>query len=135
MNKKIAIFSLCVTVLSSRGGSACKTTNQVSDTFPSNSLAYKKELVSQLSGKDLNQLSYWFDKYVEIDGKEFMRIKIQGEGICAEGFLLIKEWDKKIEDTKRVKGESYKGAQLTRLRFRTENQTDLIYRHLDKIVD
>ncbi|WKN45936.1 hypothetical protein [Tunicatimonas pelagia] len=138
MNQKIIILSLITAVFYSCDRPGCDTTNRIFTTFPSNSLEYKKELATQIEENGLTSLSYWFSEYVENDGQEFMKIHIQGDNICAEGFLFVKEWDEKIENIRRVEGKSYRGAELAGLKFSVENreeEVNLIYQKLERIID
>ena len=115
----------------------CENTNSI---FDSNSLetnVYKEELVKEMDRIGKENLTYWLSNYVEQNGKEFITVNIQGDGLCAKGLLQVNDWTN-IEGIKKTKGVSYNGAQLKGLTFdviTNEESIDFIYKNLESIVD
>ena len=85
----------------------------------------------------MSNLSYWFDSYVQQNGNDYILVDIQNDSICATGMIQVKDWDK-MEEIKRTKGASYKGAELKGLSFDVTKDSagvEFTYRTLDRIVD
>lgn len=83
-------------------------------------------------------MSYWLDRYEEVDSLKFLQVFIQGEGLCAKTKLTIKEIDDKLSDIIKAKGKGYSGAELKNLQievYQVATTTELIYRGMDKVVD
>ena len=115
----------------------CNNTNPVFDQFSPESKEYKEELVNQLGKIDNSKLRYWFDEYQDIDKQEYIRVFIQGDGLCAKAVLAVKQWDD-IRSIRQTKGKGYRGAELKKLRFtivQDSVKTDLIYSGVDAIID
>ncbi len=94
----------------------CTNTNPVFEQYAPNSNEYKSELIHQLKLRQPGDVHYWINKYEEIDRKPFMTIYIQADGLCAEGYLDIKN-PNKLQKYKNVKGISYSGAELRGLQY------------------
>ena len=128
------IFAAISLLLLSCGRHECNNINPIFNKYSPSSSEYKKELISQLQDIDADQIFYRFAGYAEENGKEYLNFNIQGEEICAKGLLEVKSWDERIANIKRVKGNSYQGAEFRGLSFTIEGN-DLIYQGFDKIID
>lgn len=114
----------------------CKNTNAIFDQFTLDKKEYKSELAKQMQSVGAENLTYWFDKYLKKDDKEFIVIHIQGEGICAKGEILVNDWNK-IEGMRREHA-GYRGAELEGLKIAMEegsSGTNFIFKDIDKIID
>ncbi|WPP49849.1 hypothetical protein [Catalinimonas niigatensis] len=116
----------------------CEPSHPIFSQHEPSSPEYKKELISQLKSMEAEDVSYWFDSYVEKDGNEYLQFNIQGEDICALGLMKVEDWTEEIANIKRVKGKSYRGAKFRGLTYTIEEQADgieLIYKDLESIID
>lgn len=115
----------------------CFNENPVFDQSPPDSKMYKDELAYQLKQVDRTNLTYWFDKYEEKEGKEYIHVLIQGNGLCAKGVITVKEWNK-LGKIRQTKGLGFRGAKLKKLCFDIYQDalvTEFIYRSIDAIID
>jgi hypothetical protein len=116
----------------------CKNTNPVFEQNRPETKAYKDELVKQLRQVDKSRLSFWFDGYQADGGARYLNVLIRGDGLCAKGILIVKEWDDKLEGIQKSKGVGYMGAELKNLQidvYQDSAKTELIYQGVDTIVD
>jgi hypothetical protein len=121
---------------------ACKTThctnsNPVFDKFTYETEAYKRELAKQMKQAGPGTLGYTFDEFVEKNGNEFIVVNIQGDGICARGEILVKDWGK-LQAIRDANGGGYRGAALEGLKIETVQdsaQTQFVYSSIERIVD
>ena len=135
--KSILILSVFLIFLASCDRPDCKNTNSLFDSNTMESAIYKQELIREMDVLGKENLTYWLSNYSEQNGKEFIVVNIQGEGLCAQGLLQVNDWTD-IEEIKRTKGHSYNGAQLKGLIFDIINNgesIDFIYKGLESIVD
>lgn len=115
----------------------CTNTNPVFDSHGVETIAYKRELASEIERIGMDNLSYWLSDYTSENGKEFITVNIQGEGLCALGMLQVNDWTH-IEGIKKTEGVSYRGAELKGLVFDIiddGSSIDFIYQNIDRIVD
>ena len=115
----------------------CTNTNQVFESNNPESKHYKDELVKQLKNIDQTKLRYWLQKYEERNGKEFLHFNIQSDGLCAIIVLRMSTWEK-LENLRKKKGASYRGAEFVNLKFETQtndSSTEFIYKSFDRIID
>ena len=115
----------------------CTNTNQVFESNNPESKHYKDELVKQLKNIDQTKLRYWLQKYEERNGKEFLHFNIQSDGLCAIIVLRMSTWEK-LENLRKKKGASYRGAEFVNLKFETQtndSSTQFIYKSFDRIID
>lgn len=115
----------------------CTNTNQVFESNNPESKHYKDELVKQLKNIDQTKLRYWLQKYEERNGKEFLHFNIQNDGLCAIIVLRMSTWEK-LENLRKEKGVSYRGAEFVNLKFETQtnnSSTQFIYKSFDRIID
>ena len=133
---KIIIFILLLGFVSC-DRSKCINNNPIFEQNAPDSKIYKDELVHQLKTIDPSKLRYWLQKYEEQKGKEFLYFHIQNEDLCAILVLSMKEWNK-LEDVRKGKGVSYRGAEFTNLQFEIQSDsltTEFIYTTHDSILD
>jgi hypothetical protein len=132
-------FCFCVSIfIISCDKPECKNINPIFDKYSPAAKEYKNELCKQLKLVDNSKLSYWLDKYQEDDSLQYLHVFIQGDGLCARGVVIVKEWDDKLKNIHRAKGIGYRGVQLTNLKIdiqQDSNNTELVYQGMDAIVD
>ncbi len=115
----------------------CKNTNPVFDRYSPSDNEYKTELVKQMQITGAHKLEYWFDNYLEKNGREYMLVYIQGNGLCAKGEVLMNEWHK-LEGIRKTRGKGYRGAKLKGLELdiRKDSTTiELVYKNVAGIID
>ncbi|MEO6499921.1 MAG: hypothetical protein ABIN95_12935 [Mucilaginibacter sp.] len=98
---------------------------------------YKRELAKQIESNNNGGLTYIFNKYVKIEGKDYLDIIIRGDEIEAKGLILVKNWHK-LENLKRTGGKGYSGAELRNLELDIidrDAEPVFIYKDLEEIVD
>jgi len=135
--KSILILSILLIFLGSCNKPDCENTNSIFDSNRVESNTYKKELIKEMDRVGKENLTYWLSSYTEQNGKEFISINIQGDGLCAKGLLQVNDW-KNIEGIKRTKGVSYNGAELKSLTFdiiTNGESIDFIYKNIESIED
>lgn len=138
MKQAILISFSIVLILSACDKPDCESANPIFSEYGPSSPEYKKELITQLKSMSAEELSYWFEGYVEEDGKEYLQVNIQRDDICAQGLVKVETWTEEIANIKRVKGKSYRGAKLRGLSFTIEESSDgmeLVYKDLERIID
>jgi hypothetical protein len=138
--KKINILGLLVILILtsvSCNRPTCNNKNPIFDKYEIKSKAYKIELIQQIEAIGQQNLRYWFESYLIENEKEYIRVNIQNDSLCAKGQILVNDWHK-IEGIKRTKGKGYSGAELIGLTFKIEkdsNTIDIVYKDLIKIID
>ncbi len=135
---KIIVFILFTAVIVSCNRSECINTNPVFNNNLPESKIYKDELLNQLLKSDNNEITYWLESYEERDNKTYLCFHVQSDSLCAEAVIWIKEWDEKLADIKRTKGNGYIGAEFKGLTFGVEttpDHTELIYSGVNIITD
>lgn len=116
---KRILFLLPILAIAACDRPKCTNDNPVFEEYGPKSNEYKGELVKQLQTRHFEGVRYWVDKYVEIDGKPFMTVFIQADGLCAQGYLDIKN-PNKLPQYKNVKGISYSGAEIKGLQYKID---------------
>ena len=139
MNKYLTIF---IFLISLSFIVSCNTTeakqNPVFEKSLPDSSVYKEELVRQLKVADKSKLSYYFDSYEEIDGKEYLNITIEGENLYAHTLMLVKNWDETLKPIQEFKGKGYGGGEIVNLKYEIlKNPTgiEFVYLSADEIAD
>ena len=127
------IFSLLCFVASC-GRPQCKNTDPVFAGSAPDTKEYKQELVKQLKASDAAGLHYWIDNYLEKDGKMYMGIYIQGNGLCAKGILDITN-KSRLDNFTQAKGKSYSGAELRGLTYSIDANDNLVFENVAEIKD
>jgi len=115
----------------------CKSNDPVFDKYTPETKEYKVELIRHLNAAGYSNVNYWIDKYIAVDGVEYMSVFIQGRGLCAKAILNISNGTG-LEQYKKVKGGGYSGAGLRRLRYRIDSADgnyNFIFEQVDGIVD
>lgn len=140
MKLKINLFiviSMLALIIVSCDRPDCKNENPIFDKYNINSAEYKIELRKQIEKYGQKELQYWFESYIEDNGKEYIIVNVQNNSLCAKAMILVNDWSK-IENIKRTKGKGYTGAKLKGLVFEFENdsnKTELIYKDIKRVVD
>lgn len=132
----IFLFILCLTLVYC-DRPKCTNYNPIFEQNQPYSQIYKGELAKRLKEVDQTKLRYWLQKYEERNGKEYLYFYVQGDGLCAKIMLTMNSWER-LEDLRKVKGESYRGAKFTELKYEIKQSTDnteFIYKSYREIID
>lgn len=116
----------------------CKNKIALFDKLSPNEKEYKDELVKQLAKVDTSKLTYWLDSYQEIGKTPNIIVAIQGEDLCANIVLTVKQSEKGIEAILKNKGLGYRGAELKNLKFdiqQNEIFTEFVFKEISEILD
>lgn len=130
-------MSILILGLSSCDRTPCKNQDPIFERSSYSSQEYKQELAGRIDKLGMDNLSYWFDSYVQLNGRDYILVNIQNDSLCATGMIQVNDWNK-MEEIERTKGASYKGAELKGLSFDVTKDpagVEFIYRTLDRIVD
>ena len=133
----LLVFSLLSIFISTCNLPNCTNINPIFDKYSPDTKQYKDELVNQLKLVDNSKLHYWFEKYKEKEGQEYLYFHIQGDGLCAKIVLSVKQWNK-IEELRERKGVTFRGAEFVNLKFDIQQDsldTEFIYRNFLYIID
>lgn len=131
------IFFQSLILLASCNSRDCENTSAIFNAFTHDSKEYRDELARQIQSIGADHLTYWLDGYTARADQELLQVRIQGEGLCAVGVLLVPDWHK-LEGIRAKKGMGYHGAKLAGLRFDIEADSAgarLVYRDVERIVD
>jgi hypothetical protein len=115
----------------------CTNTNPVFDKYPLESSEYREELVKQVETYGKDKIDYWIDGYVTAEDKEYMRVYMQNDKLCAKALLEI-TGNKNLENYRRVKGVSYNGAGLKGLHYQIGKDSTgyhFLFQDVDWIAD
>ena len=132
--KSLALILIALQISCDRP--SCQNTNPIFDKFEPQSNEYKYELAAQIRSVGFENLDYWFDRYLNENGKEFIEIYIQGKSLCAKSVVEVNDWSK-IE-TLRKKVNGFHGAKLNGFQMRIEQigkETHFIFEDVENIVD
>lgn len=138
---KSKVSNLCLLIIifiyaNSCNRPECRNINPVFDKFTFDTKEYKSELARQIQSIGTENLSYWFDKYLNKGSKEFIVIHIQGAELCAIGEIQVNNWGKISGMRREVSG--YRGAELRGLKIQIEQDstgTNFVYDNIDRIID
>ncbi|TYB75774.1 hypothetical protein [Bizionia myxarmorum] len=115
----------------------CKNTSSILNSNEPETGIYQQELVKEIDRIGARNLTYLLNSFNKQNGEESLTIDVQGDGLCAEATLIVKDWSG-LEEIKRTKGVSYLGAELRGLTFDIINNTDsvdFIYKNVEAVVD
>ncbi len=116
----------------------CTNKNPIFEKYSPQEKEYKNELAKQLKNINNTQLTYFLDKYQEINNKKFLSVQIQGQGLCAKMLVGIRTQNNKIANILKTKGLGYSGAELKNLQIdiqQEETTFAFIYKNLEVIID
>ena len=136
-NLHLFLILSIVCILFSCGRKECKNTNNVFEKYTLDTKEYKSELAKQIELADAGELRYWFVRYFERGGNDFIEIEIQGGKVCAKAEVLIEEWGN-LSAIKKTLGVGYSGKELKgfeMMMVRDSVTTNLVYVNADKIGD
>ena len=136
MRKQI-VTVLFILVLFSCNKPDCRNTNDIFDRFTPDREEYKKELASEMQRIGIHNLRYWIDKPVSVDGKQFMQVYIQGQGLCAKAQLFVAD-NGKQPGLGNYGAGGYRGAELKEVDIRINKDvtgTNFILQQVGKIID
>ena len=85
MKHLLTFFTICLLAACNSKRHECTNYNPCFEQYGPKSNEYKAELARQLQLRNFQNIKYYIDKYVEIDGKPFMTVDIIGEELCAKG--------------------------------------------------
>lgn len=127
---KVNVVVLCLLMLlvQSCDRPECRNTNVVFDKFSPFQNEYKAELVKRISMVDREKLQYWISERVVKEGRTYMVVDIDGEGLCAKGVIDITyvPQTNNLKQFQESTGKGYKGARLSGLKYKISN-TDGVY--------
>ena len=110
--------------------------NVIFKTHEPTSNEYKQELVQQVMSNK-SDFTYVFNRYLVIDGQEYIEVRFMKKNFVAMALILVKDWTK-MAQLRKVKGISYKNAEIRGLKFGilTNNpHSNFLYKDHDSIVD
>jgi hypothetical protein len=116
----------------------CTNSNDVFDLNLPESKIYKDELARQLKLSGDAEITYYVDKYVVDKNIKYLYVSVRGETICATAVLKVMNVDKNLEQFDKVKGVSYRNAEIENLKFdiiQDPAKTEFIYKSLDGFID
>jgi hypothetical protein len=136
--RSMLVFVSLVFLLAACDRPECTNTNPVFDRYTPASKEYKAELVLQMKKVNAGKLSYWIDKYQHQEGKDYMTIHVQGDGLCAQAIMDITNDGERFSQFKAVRGGGYHGAELRGLKFRIDSsggEYNFVFESLNWIID
>ncbi len=106
----------------------CKSENTIFNSVSPDQQAYKLALAEALNKSNVDELSFRMDAYWQLSlpekaTKDFIRLHVQGKGICADMILDIGDSKKGIEDVLQKQMMGYKGAMLEGLKYDTKKDS------------
>lgn len=139
MKRKIMRFIYFIIAISLVGcdRAECTNTNPIFDKYTPESSEYREELVKQVERHGKDNIDYWIDGYVAAGNKEYMRVYMQNDKLCAKALLEI-TGNENLENFRRVKGVSYNGAGLKGLHYQIEKDSNgyyFLFQDVDWIAD
>lgn len=114
----------------------CQNTNAVFDNQRPGSMPYNEELII-VTGQN-RRVTYYFDRYEEKEGMEYIYVNVVGDSICASAVLTLLDNKSGLDELRKVKGNGYSGAELRGLKYsvyKESDRTELIFSGVDDIID
>ncbi len=133
---RLTLFASVYISINSCDRYECLNSNPTFDKFSPDADEYKSELAKQIKKLGAENLTYWHERYVKKDGRESIVVHIQGRGLCAEGEIVVTNWDKLSGMRREISG--YRGARLKGLKFEIIQDsaiTNFFYKDIDRIID
>ena len=127
---------LLVLLISTCNKPSCKNSNPVFENYAPGTKAYNNELATQLRDAD-TKAKFWIEGYETNQGKEYMTVEVQAQGMCAKMCLDI-TGNTRLEQFRKVKGMSYSGAELSGLYYhivQNDSSYSFVFDDVDWIVD
>ncbi|MBX2905449.1 MAG: hypothetical protein KF744_05385 [Taibaiella sp.] len=109
--KKIGTAVISSLLLASCGEPQCTNTNSVFDKYPVDGKEYNAELLRVLQHQDGYNLSFWINRYISVNNRHYMQVKVHGDDLCANMVFEI-GGVKRLENFITIAGKSYSGAEL-----------------------
>jgi len=116
----------------------CRNTNRILNVNLPDSKAYNQELSKRMNQISSDNLSFWIEGYASENDLKKLHLKVQGDGLCADLILRVKDSSRGIEGVVGNKARGYIGAQLEDLRFdtvRKDHQIFFVFRKVARIID
>lgn len=105
--------------------------------FKPESKEYKDKLAEIIRSNPSN-LTYIFESYVNKNGQDYLKVKVNGNDISATALVLVKERRKEVTGIIEKKGMAYGGAELYGLKLNVLDNpsgAEFIYKKLSFIID
>jgi hypothetical protein len=118
--KHLLLIVLAALLVTSCDRPKCSNTNPVFDKYAPETNEYKAELIKELKKASAKKISYWIDKYSVKDSIEYMSVDIQDGTLCAKAIFNITN-ALSLEQYKKVKGLSYRGAGLAGFKYHIDS--------------
>ena len=109
--------------------------NTILSQSPVDSEEYQQEL-QRLVTLNPEEVDYYFEKRIEISGRNYLALNCYGDEFCGELWLLVEKEDQWSERLQNVSG--YRGAKLKGLVFRISPLNDpreLVFEKVESILD
>jgi hypothetical protein len=87
----------------------CRNDDPIFDQNKPGSTIYNRELMKEMQLVDAQNMRYWYDSSLHVNGHEYLVLHVQGKNVCAVAEVLVE--DKKIRRELR-NGAGYRGAEL-----------------------
>ena len=115
----------------------CETQNSVFQHADITSAEYVVELANQMQTKDQSKLTFWIKGYEKNGENEYLNIYVQGDELCAQTKLLVKDWSA-LETLRKNEGKGYVGAEIENLVMELKGSEDapqFVYVEHSAIID
>ncbi|PQJ10185.1 hypothetical protein CJD36_015955 [Flavipsychrobacter stenotrophus] len=134
------VFSSLVLLVQSCDRQQCKNTDAVFDQFKPIQKEYKAELVKKISMVEREKLTYWISERIVDDGRTYMVVDVQGDGLCAKAVIDITyvPQTSSLKSFQESTGKGYSGAKLDGLKYSINNmdgEYNFFFVNVDRIVD
>ena len=93
--KIYCIILICLTtIFSGCDRPDCENKNSVFNQSSPDSYHYKEELIKQIESIGTENLTFWYEGNEVRDENDFIKIRVQGKGLCATGDFEVRDWSK-----------------------------------------
>ena len=136
--KRVLLISVLLIAFSACDKAECESQNPIFIENNPTSIAYKEELVKEISRFKESELRYWLKKYVKEGDQEYLLVYVQGEDLCAVSQIEVNEWTGRLKHIQEKKGVSYRGAEFRGFKYNIEEYPDsiaFVFKELSSIID
>ena len=102
--KRVLLISVLLIAFSACDKAECESQNPIFIENNPTSIAYKEELVKEISRFKESELRYWLKKYVKEGDQEYLLVYVQGEDLCAVSQIEVNEWTGRLKHIQEKKG-------------------------------
>lgn len=108
----------------------------ISSEVPTSSKKYSSNLLDALDSRNSKKYVFHFSGYKQLHKKEYINVKISGNGLNSEIPVLVRQWHK-LEQLKQTRGIGYNGAELRELSLTPVNDSiaKFEYKSIGSIID